>query len=322
MYILTGGAGFIGSCFLEKLNSQGINNILVVDNLASSSKWKNLRNKNYNDYLHKSEFLQQIKDNKLTNKIDYIIHLGACSSTTETNADYMMENNFQYTKTLASWALKNNIKMLYASSAATYGDGSQGFNDDDNLNPKLSPLNVYGYSKLLFDLWALKSGAIKNLIGVRFFNVFGPNEYHKGEMASVIYKSHQQILKQGNIELFKSYKKEYADGEQKRDFIYVKDCCDALWWMMNQHNLSGIFNLGTAKERSWNDLAKAAFSAQKKPVNIQYIEMPEYLRDKYQYFTEAKMDKLLQAGYTGKFRSLEESIEDYICNYLLVDKYL
>ena len=316
MYILTGGAGFIGSSFLSALNAQGRSDVLVVDNLSSSEKWKNLQGKEFLDYLHKSEFLRRVEANRLPEKITAIIHLGACSSTTETNAEYMMENNFRYTKTLAEWALAKNIRFIYASSAATYGDGELGFSDEDQKAQSLRALNVYGYSKHLFDLWALKTKAVEKIVGIKFFNVYGPNEYHKGDMMSVICKAYQQISSVGKIKLFKSYRSDFKDGEQQRDFIYVKDCNDVISWFLDSPTVSGIFNLGTGKARSWNALAESVFTALGKKKNIEYIEMNEELKSRYQYFTEARMEKLRAAGYTKPFTTLEAGVADYVKNYL------
>ncbi len=316
MYIVTGGAGFIGSCFLAKLNSEGIDNILVVDNLGTSEKWKNLRGKRYLDYLHKTEFLSRIESGSFNEGVAAVIHLGACSSTTVSDAQYMMENNYRYTKVLAEWAIKKSIRFIYASSAATYGEGELGFSDADSEMAKLRPLNVYGYSKQALDLWALQTGAIKKMVGLKFFNVYGPNEYHKADMMSVICKAYEQINKTGKLKLFKSYRDDYGDGEQKRDFIYVKDCSAAMYSLIHHPSICGVFNLGTGKARSWNDLAKATFAAMGKPVNIEYIEMPEVLRGKYQYFTEAKMEKLRAAGLKDPFTSLEDGVKDYVQQYL------
>lgn len=316
MYILTGGAGFIGSSFLSALNAQGRSDVLVVDNLGSTEKWKNLQGKEYSDYLHKTEFLKRVETNRLPEKISAIIHLGACSSTTETNAEYMMENNFRYTRTLAEWALAKGIRFVYASSAATYGDGELGFSDEDKKAPSLRPLNVYGYSKHLFDLWALKTKAAEKIAGIKFFNVYGPNEYHKGDMMSVICKAYHQISAAGKLKLFKSYRPDFKDGEQQRDFIYVKDCNDVLSWLLETPKVCGIFNLGTGEARSWNALAESVFAALGKKRNIEYIEMNEDLKPRYQYFTEARMEKLRAAGYTKPFTTLEAGVADYVKNYL------
>ncbi len=315
MYIVTGGAGFIGSAFVWKLNELGIDDILIVDNLGTTQKWKNLVNLRYYDYLHKDDFLEELYASRFP-KIESIIHMGACSSTTELDADYLMDNNFHYTKELAKYCLANNIRFIYASSAATYGDGSLGFSDDHSIIPKLKPLNMYGYSKQLFDLWALKKEILDKIVGIKFFNVYGPNEYHKGDMKSVVCKAYYQIKETGKLKLFKSYKPEYKDGEQKRDFVYIKDCVDVMAWFLERRDVNGIFNLGTGKARTWNDLAKATFSAMGLETNIEYIDMPEAIRDKYQYFTQADMKKLQDAGYKRKFTSLEDAVKDYVQNYL------
>lgn len=323
MFIVTGGAGFIGSAFVWKLNSEGIDNILIVDELDKSEKWKNLTNRRFVDYIHKDEFLKMLSRDSLPSTISKVIHMGACTSTTEQDADYLKQNNYYYTQTLAKWSLKKNIRFLYASSAATYGDGSEGFSDDDKTTLVLQPLNMYGYSKQLFDLWVLRNNLSQKMVGIKFFNVFGPNEYHKDDMVSVVFKAFCQIKKTGKVKLFKSYKPKYKDGEQVRDFIYVKDCVEAMWWFLKNREVNGIFNLGTGKARSWNDLAKAVFSAMGREPNIEYIEMPETIKPKYQYFTEAKMEKFYSSGCPVRFRSLEDGIKDYVINYLQQeDRYL
>ena len=316
MYIVTGGAGFIGSVLARKLNSEGIDDIIIVDELSSSDRWKNLRKIKYIDYLHKDKFLKLIEDDKLTEVPQAILHMGACSSTTERDADYMLRNNYQYTKSLAEYALKNNVRFIYASSAATYGAGENGYSDEEDKLDSLSPLNVYGYSKHLFDCYALRTGAINQIAGLKFFNVFGPNEYHKDDMRSVALKSYLQIKEQGNVKLFRSYKPEFKDGEQKRDFVYVKDCVDTMWWLLNKPDINGIFNLGSGKARSWNDLVKAVYAALGKDPNIEYIEMPVSLRNQYQYYTEADMQKLNSLNCPVKFHSLEDAVKDYVQNYL------
>ena len=315
--LVTGGAGFIGSAFVWKLNQQNITDILIVDNLNTSSKWKNLVNLKFSDYCHKDQFLPMIENGKMPAEVTAIIHMGACSATTEKDADYLMENNYRYTKKLAEWCLKTKSRFIYASSAATYGNGDFGFSDNDEFIQKLQPLNMYGYSKHLFDLWSLQNKVSDKMVGLKFFNVFGPNEYHKGDMASVIFKSFHQIKENGQVNLFKSYRENIGHGEQKRDFVYVKDCVEVMWWLLNNEQVNGIFNLGTGKARHWNDLVKATFSSMNKPTNIQYIEMPESIRNAYQYFTEADMSKLTHSGCPVNFRSLEESIHDYVTNYLL-----
>ena len=319
MIIVTGGAGFIGSAFVWKLNQEGIDDIVIVDELGTDDKWKNLVNRHFVAYIHKDDFLQMICADKVPLKISAIVHMGACSSTTERDADYLWSNNYLYTSTLAKWTLKRGIRFIYASSAATYGDGTQGFSDDHGKISRLRPINMYGYSKQVFDLWVLRNSLEKKIAGIKFFNVFGPNEYHKADMASVIFKAFHQIKETGKVKLFKSYKKEYKDGGQLRDFVYVKDCVKAMWWLFNNPKANGIFNLGTGNARTWNDLIKAVFAAMKKKTNIEYIEMPEALRNQYQYFTEAQMTKLKKAGCPVKFSSLEDSVRDYVVNYLQED---
>ncbi len=320
MYIVTGGAGFIGSAFVWKLNSEGINDILVVDNLGETEKWKNLVNRSYADYVHKEDFRHMLDEDILSaDSIEAVVHLGACSSTTERDADYLMENNFHYTCDLAQWALSHDIRFVYASSAATYGNGSQGFGDDLDGIDRLQPINMYGYSKQLFDQWAIRRGLIDRIAGVKFFNVFGPNEYHKGDMTSVVFKSFRQIMDTGRVRLFKSHSPDYADGGQMRDFVYVKDCVDVLWAFVRHPGINGIFNLGTGRARTWNDLVKAVFSAMNLPPQIDYIDMPESLRGQYQYFTEAKMEKLQAAGLGAEFHTLEEAVADYVRNHLQAD---
>ena len=316
MIVVTGGAGFIGCNFVEKLNSQGIDKILIVDDLGSNDKWKNLRDKSFADYIHKDAFLEKLTTGKFEKEIDGIVHLGACSSTTERDAEYLMRNNYQYSKSLASWALERDVRFVYASSAATYGLGENGFSDAHEAVAGLKPLNMYGYSKQLFDLWTIKSGAIKDILGVKFFNVYGPNEHHKEEMRSVACKAYEQIRDNGSISLFKSYNSKYRDGEQKRDFIYVKDCAEVLLQFLTSQNLTGIFNLGTSQARSFNSLAKAVFSAMGKPVKINYIDMPEEIRPNYQYFTEADMSKLETFSDKLEFTSLEDGVRDYVENHL------
>ncbi|MCX5848070.1 MAG: ADP-glyceromanno-heptose 6-epimerase [Deltaproteobacteria bacterium] len=319
MIIVTGGAGFIGSAFVWKLNQEGFDDIVIVDQLGTDDKWKNLVNLRFADYIHKDDFLQMICSDNVPSKISAIVHMGACSSTTERNADYLWNNNYLYTKALTEWSLKRGIRFVYASSAATYGDGKQGFSDDHSKISRLRPINMYGYSKQVFDLWLLRRKLENKMAGIKFFNVFGPNEYHKGDMTSVIFKAFHQIKETGKVKLFKSYKKEYKDGGQMRDFVYVKDCVDALWWLLNNPKVNGIFNLGTGKARTWNDLIKAVFAAMKKKTNIEYIAMPEALRNQYQYFTQAEMKKLKAAGCPVKFSSLEDSVLDYVVNYLQKD---
>lgn len=316
MIVVTGGAGFIGSCLVKLLNDKGIQDVLIVDALGTTAKWKNLVGKKYLDVVHKTAFRQELVNGEYGAEIEAIFHLGACSATTEKNADYLLENNYRYSRDIAEYAEARNIRFIYASSAATYGAGEVGYSD---RTQNLKPLNMYGYSKQMFDEWVLRNSLESKFVGVKFFNVFGPNEYHKGDMASVIAKSFRQVQETGTIRLFKSYRPEYTDGEQKRDFIYIKDVIDTLYAIFRYGEISGIYNLGTGLARSWNDLAKAVFAAMKRPAVIEYIAMPETLRSQYQYFTEADMSKLQETRIYKPFMTLEESITDYVCEYLLKD---
>ncbi len=316
MIIVTGGAGFIGSAMVAKLNSQGLSNIVIVDELKSDEKWKNLNGKLFFDYINKDRFLSLIENDELNFTIEAIFHLGACSSTTETDGEYMMSNNYRYTKTLAEWAIANKIRFIYASSAATYGDGELGYDDKGDSLTKLKPLNLYGFSKHSFDLCATKTGAIKHICGLKFFNVYGPNEYHKGDMASVAFKGYENIVKNSKIKLFKSHNPLYKDGEFYRDFVYVKDCVDVMWWLYKKRRVNGLFNLGTGKATSWNELANALFKALNLEPKIEYIDMPENIQNQYQYRTEAKMEKLKKAGCPVKFRDINEGVLDYVNNHL------
>jgi len=315
MILLTGGAGFIGSCFLKLLNDNGINDVLVVDHLSTTEKWKNLVGKKFKDFYRKDTFLNLLETNKFaTTKFDAIFHFGACTNTYEANVDYLIENNFRYSVKLAQLAADKGIKFVYASSAATYGAGEKGY--DDNLVFELVPLNPYGYSKYLFDCWVVSNGLENYFTGLKFFNVYGPNEYHKGEMASMVYKSFLQVNNSGRIKLFKSNHPDFADGEQKRDFIYVKDVINIVWKLFSEGN-TGIYNIGTGNARSWNSLANAVFKTLGKEPNIEYIEMPDEIKSQYQNFTQAKIDKLLSKIGNFNFTSLEDGVSDYINNYLV-----
>lgn len=324
MIVVTGGAGFIGSVLVWGLNRIGEKGLLIVDQGAKDSpKWSNLKNHAFEDYLESGDFLARLERGDWGGKIEAIFHMGACSSTTEMNTAYLRENNSGYSERIAEWCLQHNAYLSYASSAATYGDGELGFSDNDRLTPKLKPLNPYGQSKLDFDMWVLKHGYEKKVTGFRFFNVYGPNEYHKGAMRSMAQKGFEQIRDTGKMRLFKSYKKEYPDGGQMRDFIYVKDTVEAMLWFYQNPVKKGIFNLGTGKAQSWNETADALFKASGKPKNIEYVEMPENLKNQYQYFTEADLSKLRAAGCPTKFRDLAGGVGDYVKNYLLkADPYL
>jgi len=322
MIIVTGGAGFIGSAIIGSLNSRNITDILVVDQLGTDEKWKNLRNLAYADYMEKTDLLETIIGDKLDRPIEAVFHLGACSDTTETDASYLLKNNYEYTKLLAQWATSNEIRFIYASSAATYGDGEAGFKDDEGSLEILRPLNMYGYSKHMFDLWARRTGLLNKIVGLKYFNVFGPNEYHKGQMSSFIIKAFEQINSGGTVRLFKSYENDYADGEQVRDFVYVKDAVEMTLFFLDNPNLGGLYNIGTGRARTWNDLVTAVFVAMGKKPKIEYIDMPDSIRNHYQYFTRAEMAKLREAGYEKEITSLEEATKDYVQDYLQQRAYM
>lgn len=322
MYIVTGGAGFIGSALVWQLNQVGITEIVIVDNLGKSEKWKNLVGLDYVEYLHRDRFIGMVRANSLPWQVSGIVHLGACSSTTETDADFLMENNVRYSIDLCRHALEHGIRFVNASSAATYGDGSLGFADDPAGLPGLRPLNMYGYSKHLVDLWLLREKLDNSVASLKFFNVYGPNEYHKGNMRSVVCKAHEWVRESGKIRLFASGSPDYPDGGQMRDFVYVKDCVKLILFLLQDPQINGIHNVGTGRARTWNDLARAVFAALKIEPNIEYIPMPENLAGKYQNFTQAEMGWLERFANAPKFRSLEDGITDYVCSYLEKDKYL
>lgn len=317
MIIVTGGAGFIGSCVVRTLNDEGRDDIVIVDNIAETDKWMNMRNKRYIKYVHKSKFLEELPTYQ---NVEAIIHMGAQSSTTERNFDYLWENNFEYTKALWNYCAEKQISFIYASSAATYGDGTLGFSDRMDID-LLRPLNGYGYSKQLFDLWVRHQAQVfpKQHVGLKFFNVYGPNEYFKGSMASMVFHGFNQIMQDGEIRLFKSCNPDYEDGGQLRDFVYVKDICSVIMFMLKNQNISGLFNVGTGCAQSFRELAEATFRALGKEPNIRYIDMPEKLLGKYQYYTQADMVQLASAGYPRDFLNVEEGVRDYVQNHLAKD---
>ncbi|MBC7963373.1 MAG: ADP-glyceromanno-heptose 6-epimerase [Steroidobacteraceae bacterium] len=327
MIIVTGGAGLIGSAVIQRLNQLGREDILVVDHLGRTDKWRNLSPLRFMDYLEKDTFEKLLDDGSMANrlpggKLEAVIHLGACSATTEPDATYLINNNFEYSRKLALAALTAKARFIYASSAATYGDGENGFADDEEQLTQLRPMNMYGYSKQLFDLWALRQGLLDRIVGIKYFNVFGPNEQHKGDMRSLVLKAYEQISASSTLRLFKSHRPEYGDGEQLRDFVYVKDAAAmTLHFLLNSRD-SGIYNVGGGTTVSWNRLAKAVFSAMARPVSIEYIDMPESFRNTYQYRTCADISKIRAAGYSDPVSSVEEAVGDYIRNYLVAGKRL
>ena len=321
MIVVTGGAGFIGSAVVWKLNKMGIDKITIVDELGKEEKWKNLNGLKFADFFHKDDFMGLVLQRKFPFKVSSVIHLGACSSTTEKDADFLMDNNVHYSQELAKFCLENGVRFIYASSAATYGDGSNGYNDNESRLDLLRPLNMYGYSKHLFDTWIKRNGLIDKVVGLKYFNVYGPNEYHKDEMRSVVHKAFEQVRDTGKVRLFKSYKQDYKDGEQRRDFIYVKDAVDMTLFFLEHPDKNGIFNVGTGKAQTWVELVTALFDAVGKPVNIEFIDMPEDIRGKYQYFTEANLKKMKDAGYNKPIMNVRDGVMDYVKNYLLKDIY-
>ena len=320
--LLTGAAGFIGSYLLGFLNKQGFKNIIIADEFGEEDKWFNFDSKEFMAKVEREELFDWLKENKPA--VSFVFHLGARTDTTEFDYSVHEKLNVDYSKNIWNYCVTNNIPLVYASSAATYGSGELGYNDDHGLVEKLHPLNPYGVSKNEFDKWVLRQAQDKQpsfWAGLKFFNVYGPNEYHKGRMASVIFHSFNQVRSTGKVKLFKSHRPDFKDGQQLRDFIYVEDVAKVCCWLMDSSVPSGLYNLGTGEARSFEDLVKATFAAMGKEPEIEYIDMPEDIRDKYQYFTEANMSKLKQSGYTEKFYSLEEGVTDYVKNYLLPSSY-
>ena len=319
--LVTGGAGFIGSALVWALNRCDCEHIVVCDRLGTDEKWRNLTPLRFAHYVEADELLPRLQNGAL-GKFNFVLHLGACSSTTERDASYLIRNNYEFTKDLAAWSLANRTRFVYASSAATYGDGAAGMADDDARLDTLRPLNMYGYSKHLFDLHARRAGFLDRIVGLKYFNVFGPNEDHKGDMRSVVHKSFGQVRETGVIRLFKSHRPDYRDGEQQRDFLYVKDAVAMTLYLAANEKAGGLFNIGSGKARTWLDLARAVFTALKREPKIEFVEMPEAIRDKYQYFTEANLARLRAAGYAAPVTSLEDAVSDYVGNYLVPDKRL
>lgn len=320
MIIVTGAAGFIGSNLVSKLNAEGFKDIVVVDDFSNEEKNKNLEGKTFSAKVHRNEFIDWIDDNHRF--IQFIFHIGARTDTTEFDVKVFDKLNLNYTKAVWNACVEYGLPLVYASSAATYGMGEHGYKDSHAVVEKLKPLNPYGESKNDFDKWALKQDKQPYFwAGLKFFNVYGPNEYHKGRMASVIMHAYNQISKTGGMKLFRSHKPDYKDGEQIRDFVYVKDVVNVMYFLMNYRKESGLYNLGTGKARTFLDLTRATFKAMNVKENISFIDTPEDIRNKYQYFTQAEMDKLKSIGYTKEFRTLEAGVSDYVKNYLAEKKY-
>lgn len=315
MIVITGAAGFIGSCLAGKLNSEGFIDIVLVDDFSKSEKQKNWEGKKYTQLVERSVFPEWAKAN--ANRIQFIYHIGARTDTAEFDTDLLNQLNFEYTKAIWNICVEEGLPLVYASSAATYGLGEHGFDDNHNEIPLLKPLNPYGQSKQDFDMWALAQERKPYFwVGLKFFNVYGPNEYHKGRMASVIMHAYHQIQQNNKLKLFRSHRPDYADGGQKRDFVYVKDVVNVLYFWLHHRKDSGIYNLGSGTARTFNDLGNAVFSALDRPSVIEYIDTPADIRDKYQYYTEANMAKLKSVGYDIPFHTLEEGTSDYVNNYL------
>ncbi|MCX7818954.1 MAG: ADP-glyceromanno-heptose 6-epimerase [Kiritimatiellae bacterium] len=309
--IVTGGAGFIGANTIEALNQRGVTDILVVDDLGRGEKWRNLVGLEFADVMPIDDFRYAIRHDAVKT-VDAVIHLGACSSTTETNADYLLDNNMRYSRELCEWCVEKGARFVYASSAATYGDGSAGYSDELERLAELRPLNMYGFSKHLFDLWVLRQGLFDRVAGIKYFNVYGPREAHKGEMRSVVHKAWGQIRERGVLRLFRSHRPDYADGEQRRDFVWVRDAVEVTLFLVEHAELGGLFNCGTGRARTWNDLARAVFAAMGREPAIEYVDMPPELRDTYQYHTEADIRRLRDSGYDAPFADIEEGVSDYV----------
>jgi ADP-L-glycero-D-manno-heptose 6-epimerase len=320
MIVVTGAAGFIGSVLTGRLNKLGFNDLLLVDDFSSPTKLKNLTDKKYGRQIDREAFLPWFEAN--ADKVSFVFHIGARTDTTEFNKEIFDKLNVNYTKSIWRVCTSFNIPLVYASSAATYGDGELGYKDDESKIPDLKPLNPYGWSKQEFDIWALEQDATPpQWQGLKFFNVYGPNEFHKARMASVIFHSFNQINATGKVKLFRSHRPDYKDGWQLRDFVYVMDVVNVCVFLMQHKVTSGIYNLGAGKARSFYDLADATFKAMNKDTNIEFVDIPEDIRDKYQYFTEADMSKLIAQGYNTAFHSLEEGVSDYVKNYLMTGNY-
>ncbi len=322
--LVTGGAGFIGSALVWGLNTLGVDRVVVSDRLGKSDKWRNLAPLAFEDYLEAESLLERLESGAL-GRFDVVLHMGACSSTLERDATFLVHNNFEFTKRLAHWCLSHDARFVYASSAATYGDGAEGM-DDIIRSPrdlgKLRPLNAYGYSKQLFDQYALANGILDRIVGLKFFNVYGPNEAHKGEMRSLVQKAYEQVRDTGKVKLFRSYRPEFADGEQRRDFVYVKDVVAMSLHLAMHREAHGLFNIGSGIAHTWLELTAALFAAMGREPAIEFIEMPETMRDRYQYFTQADISRLQGTGFAQPQLPLASAIADYVQGYVMPDKRL
>ncbi len=314
-FIVTGGAGFIGSNLVRALNERGHRDITIVDHLNHPAKQRNLDRLEFKDYYDKADFRTQLRDVRVS-PVDGVFHMGACSSTMETDEAYLTDNNYQCTVDLCEWSLKVGARFVYASSAATYGDGRRGYIDDEATVSELEPLNGYGRSKQKFDLWAIRTGTLKQIAGLKYFNVYGPGEEHKGEMRSLVNKAYGLVKSEGVMRLFKSYRPEYLDGKQERDFVYVDDAVAETLFFFDHPEVSGLFNCGTGQARTWIDLARTVFASAGLPPRIEFIDMPLSIRDNYQYHTEANLSKLRLVGYVAPFLTIEEGVRRYVTQYL------
>lgn len=316
--LVTGGAGFIGSALVWELNNRGYDNVIICDRLGEDERWANLAPLRFADYIDADDLLQGVCHKPdFLGDVTAVFHLGACSDTTEDDADYLLANNFEFTKKLAEWAVQVRSRFVYASSAATYGDGSSGMDDGEDDLSRYRPLNMYAYSKHMFDCYARRQGISRSIIGLKYFNIFGPNEYHKGDMRSVVNKAFHQIIDTGCVNLFKSYHDDYADGHQERDFLYVKDAVDMTLHLANLPLAGGLFNIGSGAASTWVDLVNAIFAALGREPKIEFVEMPDGLREKYQYHTCANISRLHSQGYKKEVTPLGEAVEDYVANYLV-----
>jgi ADP-L-glycero-D-manno-heptose 6-epimerase len=317
MILITGAAGFIGSAVACTLNRQGRKDLILCDRLGKSEKWKNIPGLQYSRFVHSDELFVYLMDDSQAKEIEAVIHLGACSDTTETDMDYLLENNVNYSIGLCRWSIENNVRFVYASSAGVYGDGSLGFSDSDELTHKLRSLNKYGFSKWMFDLWVLNNGFIDKVAGLRYFNVFGPNEYHKAKMASVVFHACPQALESGTVKLFESHREDVKHGEQARDFIYIDEAVDITLFLLKNNAACGIFNAGSGRAHTFNELAHGVFEGVGKEPVIRYFPMPEELRERYQYFTRADMTRLKKAGYKEQEDRFKEYVAVYVKKYLV-----